>query len=1314
MNHITSKLRGNFGRFLVMLSLLAISLPQLSQALTVQEILQGYDNPQPRVLGAATPAFVQSAFSINNPNSTTAAATFIANVTAGNVIAVAAASGGTAAISSVTASCITGNLTLVANDTATLPSGLAYGVVTTTGPCSVTANFAASGFGNIIMIHEITGINTTSPLDGGSTLLNSFGTSPAVSSSITTTGADYIFGASVSSSGATTYIAGSGLTLRVNQASFGSEDAVQSSAGAITASFTPSNGAYSRVGIMAFKPATGGGPTPTPTPTPTVTPTPTPTATPTPTPTPTVTPTPSPTPTQSGSLLYGILDPTRAINWQRANVGVEGGIPTNYTLCATVSPGASAVSISNTIANCPNFTYVQLTAGTYNLSQSVVINRSDVIVRGAGPTQTQLNFTGAGAGGIFSGTFYIGTSQQLGSNDCNGAPNYSTCPGQSNAADWTGGFGQGATSITLANIGATGIAVGDTIILDQRNDVQDNGGYMSCDNGGGGLSPEQGVTFGCMDSFGQPAGNTGRIIGGVPYAQMQMVKVAAISGTGCSGSPISCSGAGPFTVTLATGLSENNWNQGNAAGHTGAWFVKPIQFVGMENLAIDASGCPNDASCNSGISFVNVVSGWVKNVRLVHTRRNHVWFENTSRMEIRDSYMYAANNAASQSYGLECFECQNSLVENNIVQQTAGPYVLAGGSNNVFGYNFALDNVQWPPGWNQSDLTLHSDGSDLMLFEGNQGSSLIADTLHGDSGKITGFRNWLSGHGYNTCTSGGSGNCSDFNNRNNLATDQTFPIDYNSYTRGMNLIGNVLGTPGYHNAANGGAYQNSATANDAGNEGVSQSQCDHSIYNLGWSQGLCANLGNVGLVNDPLVKTTLMRWGNYDAFTGTVRWDNAEASPPAATYIAAQAVPASHFLPASMYLSGKPSWWPSSIPYPPIGPDVTGGSGPSGLAYNNPAANCYYNVLGGPVDGSGNPLPFDANNCYATGGGGGGDTTPPSVPTNLTASAISSSAVSLSWTASTDNVGVTGYKVFRAGVQIGTTITNNYNDNGLTAGTNYSYTVSAYDAAGNNSAQSTSASATTLNGPDTTPPNVNITSPSAGTVSGSITFSATASDPVVAGQTTSGLKTITLSIDGSVFATSSTASASKALDTTTLTNASHSLTAIAVDNAGNQSTTATVSITVNNVSATKFPRTISLTSLEGIASIPANQTITATVLSGSTVLETQSNLTPTAGKYTVAFLNSDPQLVSIRIKATGYLSQLLSNIDTTVNSAVALSVPQLNAGDFNNDNTINALDYSILNSHYNQNYPTADINLDGLVNSLDFAILKNNFNKLGQ
>src|SRR6267154_1755949 len=104
------------------------------------------------------------------------------------------------------------------------------------------------------------------------------------------------------------------------------------------------------------------------------------------------------------------------------------------------------------------------------------------------------------------------------------------------------------------------------------------------------------------------------------------------------------------------------------------------------------------------------------------------------------------------------------------------------------------------------------------------------------------------------------------------------------------------------------------------------------------------------------------------------------------------------------------------------------------------------------------------------------DTTAPTAPTGVAALAVSSSQINLSWSASTDNVGVTGYRVFRAGTLLATLgAVTTYQNTGLTPSTSYSYTVQAIDAAGNASAQSASASATTQQAApvaDTTAPSV--------------------------------------------------------------------------------------------------------------------------------------------------------------------------------------------------------------------------------------------------
>jgi hypothetical protein len=85
-------------------------------------------------------------------------------------------------------------------------------------------------------------------------------------------------------------------------------------------------------------------------------------------------------------------------------------------------------------------------------------------------------------------------------------------------------------------------------------------------------------------------------------------------------------------------------------------------------------------------------------------------------------------------------------------------------------------------------------------------------------------------------------------------------------------------------------------------------------------------------------------------------------------------------LPASFYQTSKPSWW-GSIPYPATGPDVTGGSGPGGTTYGNPAYQCFLNVMHGTDGGAGGPYNFNANTCYGNG-------VTPGSPTNLTGTVV--------------------------------------------------------------------------------------------------------------------------------------------------------------------------------------------------------------------------------------------------------------------------------------------------------------------------------------
>ncbi len=97
--------------------------------------------------------------------------------------------------------------------------------------------------------------------------------------------------------------------------------------------------------------------------------------------------------------------------------------------------------------------------------------------------------------------------------------------------------------------------------------------------------------------------------------------------------------------------------------------------------------------------------------------------------------------------------------------------------------------------------------------------------------------------------------------------------------------------------------------------------------------------------------------------------------------------------------------------------------------------------------------------CHG-GGSSSSDTTAPSVPQGLTATPTNTPSVSLAWNASTDNVGVVGYGVYRDGTLLNVTTSRSYVDAAVAAGGSYQYSVDARDAAGNISAKSASVGAT--------------------------------------------------------------------------------------------------------------------------------------------------------------------------------------------------------------------------------------------------------------
>ena len=169
----------------------------------------------------------------------------------------------------------------------------------------------------------------------------------------------------------------------------------------------------------------------------------------------------------------------------------------------------------------------------------------------------------------------------------------------SQIANWTAGYSQGSTQLTLSN--TKGLAVGTILVLDQQDDTSDTGGVYECQ-----------TTNVCGNDIPAGSGRTGR-------GQEQYVQVTGINGN---------------NVTISPGIYMPNWrsSQNPQAWWTGA---APIGGVGIEAMSIDHT---RSTSAHSGIYFFNAYNSWVKGVRDLNSGENHVWIYQSAHITVRDSY----------------------------------------------------------------------------------------------------------------------------------------------------------------------------------------------------------------------------------------------------------------------------------------------------------------------------------------------------------------------------------------------------------------------------------------------------------------------------------------------------------------------------------------------------------------------------------------------------------------------------------------------------------------------------------------------------
>ncbi|MBH5317617.1 lytic polysaccharide monooxygenase [Paenibacillus sp. GSMTC-2017] len=200
--------------------------------------------------------------------------------------------------------------------------------------------------------------------------------------------------------------------------------------------------------------------------------------------------------------------------------------------------------------------------------------------------------------------------------------------------------------------------------------------------------------------------------------------------------------------------------------------------------------------------------------------------------------------------------------------------------------------------------------------------------------------------------------------------------------------------------------------------------------------------------------------------------------------------------------------------------------------------------------------------------GGTVDNTAPTAPSSVAASSITASSASISWNASTDNVGVSGYRIFNGTTQIGTTTgATNISLTGLTANTSYSISVKALDQAGNISGSSNTATFTTLNssGPDVVAPSAPTTLhvmgvPTATTIP--LMWSASTDNIGVTGYRIYRGTTLVTTVSGSTLQYTATGLTS---------NTAYTFSVRAIDAAGNVSASSNVLTATTATTSTTYP-----------------------------------------------------------------------------------------------------------------------------------------------
>jgi hypothetical protein len=504
-----------------------------------------------------------------------------------------------------------------------------------------------------------------------------------------------------------------------------------------------------------------------------------------------------------------LIPDDRRIDWKP---GIPGGIPKYPPFASVKDPPYSAKAdgkaddtqaIQKAIDACPVGKAVLLPAGTYRLTTELKISKG-IALRGEGPAKTKL----------------INESDK---DHIIGIRNWD----QEGTAKILSGCNKGSTAITVDD--ASKFKINELLLIDALNDpdlVDING--------------EEGV---CTYA-GREDGKR---------AMGQLVLLTAKNGNNITLSR-------PLAFTFKPELKPE------ASRSTD----KAISDAGVEDLYIEMTRRHTDES--SPIRIWNGIHCWIRNVESCRGWFfGHVTMRKCLGCEVRDSYFHHSHGyQGGQAYGvLVGGQSSDCLVENCVMYHLkAGMMLGSAGPGNVFGYNFATGIVgsDYPKTqWAHPDFSCHAPHPYMNLFEGNIGSTISFDFIHGSSSHNTLYRNRID---MNSHMPDGRALPS---NGNGVRMDKGNHFE--------NIVGNVFGYDGIKGVL------------DAGKK-----------FNFDQKIVWC-----LGHPDDDKVAQTLLRHGNFDYISKQVQWDpNISVRK----------------LPQSLYLTAKPAFF-GNTPWPPIGPDVS-------------------------------------------------------------------------------------------------------------------------------------------------------------------------------------------------------------------------------------------------------------------------------------------------------------------------------------------------------------------------------------------------------